>query len=155
MELRRLFDSGRPNHERIQTTSFALRQTTQWEPIAGPGWVPQLHCNQERLSWIKCGARLSRHRRHLQRGKWLMADPSKMTWYVSYIASGSMFEDRPHRATKTFASEDEAREFARARSAAGDQTLIAGTINPVLPKRVISSASIPAWLDEAKSAPPS
>ena len=34
------------------------------------------------------------------------------------------------------------------KSAAGDQTLIAGTINPVSPKRVISSASIPAWLDK-------
>jgi hypothetical protein len=78
-----------------------------------------------------------------------MAETSKMTWYVSYIANGNMFGDRGHRATKTFPSEDEARTFARARAEAGDQTLIAGTINPVLPKRVIPSASIHAWLDEA------
>ena len=78
-----------------------------------------------------------------------MADMSKMTWFVSYIASGSLFEERPPRATKTFGSELEAKEFARTRSAAGDQTLIAGTINPASPKRVIPSASIPAWLDEA------
>lgn len=77
-----------------------------------------------------------------------MAEMSKMNWYVSYIAVGSMFDERPHRATKTFRSEEEAREFARTRSAAGDQTLIAGTINPVSPKRVIPSASIPAWLDK-------
>jgi len=75
----------------------------------------------------------------------------KMSWYVSYIASGNMFDDRVHRSTKTFASEDEAKEFARTRVRAGDQTLIAGTINPVLPKRVISSASIMAWLDGSRS----
>jgi len=77
-----------------------------------------------------------------------MAEPSKMTWYVSYIASGNLFDDRPHRATKTFRSEEAAKEFARTRSVAGDQTLIAGTINPVLPKRVISSATISTWLEE-------
>jgi hypothetical protein len=79
----------------------------------------------------------------------IMADAQKMTWYVSYIASGNLFDDRAHRATKTFASEVEAKQFARTRTAAGDQTLIAGTINPVFPKRVIASASIPVWLDEA------
>ena len=78
----------------------------------------------------------------------VMAEASKMTWYVSYIASGNLFDDRAHRATKTFASEQEAKEFARMRTAAGDQTLIAGTINPVLPKRVVSSATIPAWIEE-------
>ena len=71
-----------------------------------------------------------------------------MSWYVSYVASGSLFDERLPRATKTFPSEDEAKEFARARSAAGDATLIAGTINPVSPKRVIPSASIPTWLHE-------
>jgi hypothetical protein len=80
-----------------------------------------------------------------------MAETSTMTWYVSYIASGSMLGDRAPRATKTFASEGEARAFARTRAEAGDQTLSAGTINPVLPKRIIPSASIPAWLDEAIS----
>ena len=71
-----------------------------------------------------------------------------MTWYVSYIASGDMLVDRTHRATKTFSNEIEAKDFARARSEAGDRTLIAGTINPATPKRVISSAAIPDWLDE-------
>jgi len=78
----------------------------------------------------------------------IMAEALKMTWYVSYIASGNLFDDRTHRATKTFASEHEAKQFARTRSAAGDQTLIAGTINPVLPKRVVSSATIASWLEE-------
>jgi hypothetical protein len=71
-----------------------------------------------------------------------------MIWYVSYIASGDMLSDRAHRATKTFESETAAKEFARARSKAGDKTLVAGTINPATPKRVIPSASIPDWLDD-------
>ena len=71
-----------------------------------------------------------------------------MTWYVSYIASRDMLVDRPHRATKTFENEDKAKEFARARANAGDRTLIAGTINPATPKRVIPSAAIPGWLEQ-------
>jgi len=72
-----------------------------------------------------------------------------MTWYVSYAASGDMLCERTHRATKTFGSEIEAKDFARARAKAGDKTLIAGTINPTVPKRVIPSASIPDWLDDS------
>jgi hypothetical protein len=83
-----------------------------------------------------------------RRGACVMGGSSGMTWYVSYIASGDMLVDRPHRATKTFENETKAREFARARAKAGDRTLIAGTINPVTPKRVIPSAAIPDWLDD-------
>jgi hypothetical protein len=71
-----------------------------------------------------------------------------MAWYVSYIAKRDVSDERALRATKTFAAEHEAKEFARAKSIAGDRSLIAGTINPVTPKRVIPSASIPDWLDE-------
>src|SRR6202008_3809305 len=73
----------------------------------------------------------------------------QMTWYVSHINSGDVSGARVHRATKTFASEPEAKRFARAKFAAGDKTLVAGTINPVTPKRVIPSSAIPDWLDEA------
>jgi hypothetical protein len=45
-------------------------------------------------------------------------------------------------------SSDEAKKFARARYEAGDRTVVTGTINPMTPKRVIPSASIPDWLDE-------
>jgi hypothetical protein len=72
-----------------------------------------------------------------------------MTWYVSYVASGDLSVERAHRATKRFADEAEARTFARARFDSGDRTLVAGTINPVVPKRVIPSAGIPDWLDGA------
>jgi hypothetical protein len=72
-----------------------------------------------------------------------------MTWYVSFIAGDNLSDDRAHRGTKTFAGEHEAKKFARAKYEAGDRTLVAGTINPVTPKRVISSAAVPDWLDES------
>lgn len=72
-----------------------------------------------------------------------------MTWYVSYIASGDVSGDRVRRATRTFVNEREARRFARVKFEAGDKTLVAGTINPETPKRVIPSSAIPDWLDEA------
>ena len=78
-----------------------------------------------------------------------MASIPQMTWYVSYVASGDVSGERGRRATMTFSNEHEARKFARAKFEAGDKTLVAGTINPVLPKRVISSSAIPDWLDEA------
>lgn len=73
----------------------------------------------------------------------------QMTWYVSYVASGDVSGDRVRRATKTFASEREAKNFALAKYEAGDKTLVAGTINPETPKRVVPSSAIPDWLDEA------
>jgi hypothetical protein len=76
-----------------------------------------------------------------------MGGVQQMTWYVSFVASGDVSGDRARRATKTFASEHEAKNFARAKFEAGDKTLVAGTINPETPKRVISSSSIPDWLD--------
>jgi hypothetical protein len=72
-----------------------------------------------------------------------------MTWYVSYVSDADPSVERAHRATRTFAGETEARTFARIRFEAGDKTLVAGTINPVTPKRVIPSAGIPDWLDGA------
>jgi hypothetical protein len=77
-----------------------------------------------------------------------MSNIPQMTWYVSYVASGDMSGDRAYRATKTFADEREAKTFAQARYEAGDKTLVAGTINPVAPKRVIPSSAILAWLEE-------
>jgi hypothetical protein len=81
-------------------------------------------------------------------GMAFMSNIPQMTWYVSYVASGDMSGDRAYRATKTFANEREAKTFAQARFEAGDRTLVAGTINPTAPKRVIPSSAIPAWLEE-------
>jgi hypothetical protein len=51
------------------------------------------------------------------------------------------------RATETFRSELEAKEFAK-QKLAESQNVSAGTLNPHLPKRVISSAQIIQWLGE-------
>ena len=65
---------------------------------------------------------------------YVMGGSPANTWYVSYMAGGDMLGERLHRATKTFKNEIEAKEFARAKSQAGDTTLIAGTINRVCPR---------------------
>ena len=77
-----------------------------------------------------------------------MANKSRGTWYVSFeLPRGK----RTHaRATEIFRSELEAKEFARAKLA---ETLnvTAGTLNPHLPKRVISSAQIAQWVEDQGS----
>jgi hypothetical protein len=78
-----------------------------------------------------------------------MRNTPNMTWYVSYVSDADVSVERAHRATRTFAGEAAARTFARTRFEAGDKTLVAGTLNPVTPKRVIPSAGIPDWLDGA------
>ena len=69
------------------------------------------------------------------------------TWYVTFEVPkiGTLVRRRSPRLTKTFRTEIEAREFARAKF---DNGLIvtAGTINPHLPRRAIASADIPDWL---------
>ena len=51
------------------------------------------------------------------------------------------------RATETFRSELKAKEFAK-QKLADSQNVTAGTLNPHLPKRVISSAQMSQWLEE-------
>jgi hypothetical protein len=75
----------------------------------------------------------------------LMTYRSRGTWYVSFELPSRI---RPHtRATKTFPNEQEAKKFARAKLA---ETLyvIAGTINPHVPKRTIASTQMREWLEE-------
>jgi hypothetical protein len=50
------------------------------------------------------------------------------------------------RATETFHSELEAKDFAR-QKLSETQNVTAGTLNPYLPKRVISAAQIELWLE--------
>jgi hypothetical protein len=78
-----------------------------------------------------------------------MGGSPQMTWYVSYVASADASADRVQRATKTFSCEGDARTFAQTRFAAGDRTLMAGTLNPATPKRLIPSAAILEWLDDS------
>ena len=72
-----------------------------------------------------------------------MALNPKNTWYVSFNTPPP---GTPGRITKTFQTEAEAKKFARLKLAEG-RTVIAGTINPHVPKRTIATAEIYRWLE--------
>ena len=71
------------------------------------------------------------------------------TWYVTFEVQrrGILPKQRSPRETRTFATEDEAKLFARAKLDEG-LAVFAGTINPHVPKRVIPASGIQAWLAE-------
>ena len=77
------------------------------------------------------------------------------TWYVTFEVptDGTLSRRRHPRLTKTFATEVEAKDFARTRF---DDGLIvtAGTIVPHLPRMAIPSAEIPAWLGAGRQVDP-
>jgi hypothetical protein len=80
-----------------------------------------------------------------------MADRSKHTWYVSIELPSEPLSlgRRPYlRNTRTFKDERDAKKFARAKLRDG-RSLNAGTLNPCLPKRVITSTLIGLWCEEA------
>jgi hypothetical protein len=75
------------------------------------------------------------------------------TWYVTFEVptDGTLSRRRHPRLTKTFATEAEAKDFARTKFNDG-LIVTAGTIIPQpsslhLPKRAIPSVEIPAWLE--------
>jgi hypothetical protein len=69
------------------------------------------------------------------------------TWYVTFEVQqrGVLPKPRYPRQTMTFATEDEARRFARVRHEQG-LTVFAGTINPHSPRQLISAEEIIRWL---------
>ncbi len=69
------------------------------------------------------------------------------TWYVTVELhqSGVLPRPRSPRHTTTFKTETEAKNFARAKLREG-LIVFAGTINPVVPRKHISSHSIADWL---------
>jgi hypothetical protein len=69
------------------------------------------------------------------------------TWYVTFEARrrGLFPKPRSPRETKTFATEAEAKIFARAKLDEG-LVVFAGTINPHSPKQIISSKHVLRWL---------
>jgi hypothetical protein len=77
-----------------------------------------------------------------------MATRSKHTWYVSFEAPPARAgEKRPYsRTTRTFRNEGEAKNFAREKLQIS-RDVSAGTLNPFLPKRVITSAQVCEWLE--------
>jgi hypothetical protein len=79
------------------------------------------------------------------------------TWYVTFAVRkrGILPRQRSPRETKTFATEAEAKTFARLKLEDG-LIVFAGTINPHLPKRLVPSSQIFAWVAEegADNEPP-
>ena len=69
------------------------------------------------------------------------------TWYVSIHLPHQEKTRHYSRRSHTFTSEAEARKFAAARIAEGIE-VSAGTINPVVPKRIVGPAEIKQWLSE-------
>jgi hypothetical protein len=71
----------------------------------------------------------------------------KHTWYVTFEVptDGTLLRRRHPRLTKTFATEAEAKDFARTKFTGG-LIVTAGTIIPNRPKRAIPSVEIPTWL---------
>ena len=69
------------------------------------------------------------------------------TWYVTFEVHRRGLLPRPRcpRQTMTFATEAEARQFARARLEEG-LTVFAGTINPYSPRKLIPAEDIIPWL---------
>ena len=71
------------------------------------------------------------------------------TWYVTFESRprGVLPKRRGPRETRTFATEGEAKIFARSKLDEG-LMVFAGTIIPHLPRRHISSSLIHMWLAE-------
>jgi hypothetical protein len=73
---------------------------------------------------------------------------SKGTWYVSLEFNERKLGRRSQaRATETFRNEQDAKAYASAKLAEG-LNVNAGTLNPHLPKRTITSRQILDWLKE-------
>ena len=72
---------------------------------------------------------------------------SKDTWYVSCESRERVGKRAQARVTETFRSEPDAKAFATAKLADG-LNINAGTLNPHLPKRTISSKQLRDWLNE-------
>ena len=81
-----------------------------------------------------------------------MTGAAPPTWYVTFEVRkrGILPRQRSPRETRTFATEDEARIFARSRFEEG-LTVYAGTINPHTPKLLVPFSQIPAWLTGERS----
>jgi hypothetical protein len=77
-----------------------------------------------------------------------MAERLKHIWYVSFeVPRAPTGEKRPYsRKTRTFQSEMDAKAFAKEKLQVS-LNVNAGTLNPFLPKRVITSAQIYQWLE--------
>jgi hypothetical protein len=69
------------------------------------------------------------------------------TWYVTFEVHkrGTLPKRRSPRLTTTFETETEAKNFARAKLQEG-LIVFAGTINPHVPRQLVPSHHMAAWL---------
>ena len=75
-----------------------------------------------------------------------MRGKPQSTWYVSFETPRQ--EKRKFaRVTETFASEREAKQFAKAKLSP-TQIVTAGTINPHKPKRTVTPVQVYEWVGE-------
>jgi hypothetical protein len=72
---------------------------------------------------------------------------SKDSWYVSFEPKERVGKRSQARATETFRNEHDAKAFARVKVADGSN-VNAGTLNPHVPKRTITSRQVINWLEE-------
>jgi hypothetical protein len=78
-----------------------------------------------------------------------MANKSQGTWFVSFEPPRGKRPNRAHaRATETFPSEREAKDFARAKLV-DTPNVTAGMLNPHLPKRTIAAKQMLVWIEQA------
>jgi hypothetical protein len=75
-----------------------------------------------------------------------MPEPNR--WYVSYTVQSDRSPRRNARMTRTFDTEEHAKVFAM-EIATNGLRLTAGTINPHLPKKVIPTTEVAAWVETA------
>ena len=79
----------------------------------------------------------------------LIVKEMRHTWYVTFeLQKRGLLSSRRRgpRATRTFATEAEAKNFARVKFDEG-LVVFAGTINPQSPKQLVASSAIPEWLE--------
>jgi hypothetical protein len=69
------------------------------------------------------------------------------TWYVSAYIPDKEKTGYYSRRSQSFTSESDAKKFAAAQIAEGME-VSAGTINPVVPKRIVGPSQITRWLSE-------
>ena len=120
-------------------SSLASTEATRW--IAGPGREVRREYSLNRLigqDSSSSGVQAA------------MSFEPRKTWYVTFELPKSKRRSaarRSSRLSETFLTEDEARAFARERH---NQGLIvsAGTLNPHLPRQMISSEVIHEWIGD-------
>ena len=74
------------------------------------------------------------------------------TWYVSAYIPDKEKTGYYSRRSQSFTSESDAKKFAAAQIAEGME-VSAGTINPVVPKRIVGPSQITKWLSEKDTCP--